>query len=207
MYINKKILMLTLIMLISNVSVTAAYAADNPTETIVAGAEMVMHENMENLAYKEMVKISTLLMTDPVMYMVELNRIRINYAEYLDNTTTIYDVYPEEDIEYLQRCVETETHGCQNFIDKVNVVNVIFNRAKDDSEKFPDTLKGVITAPGQFAYGKVQIDPLTIAACEYAYIAGDTTNGALWFHSGSKTERFSGGEYLFSDDTGHHYYR
>ena len=182
-------------------------AEENPTENIIAGAEIVMRENFEILAYKEIQRINALLMIDPVQYMIEYNRIIETYKKYLDNTDTIYDTYSAEDIEYLQRCVETETHGCQNFIDKVNIVNVILNRVKDDSDKFPDTITEVVKSPGQFAYSKRDIDPLTIAACEYAYLYGDTTEGALWFHSGKKTERFSGGEYLFSDETGHHYYR
>lgn len=183
------------------------YAAENPTETIMAGAEVVMYENMEALAYKEMVKLSTLLITDPVLYMEEYNRIQDVYKDYLTPTNSIYDAYSEEDIKYLQRCVETETHGCQVFIDKVHIADVILNRVKDDTERFPDSIKEVVTASEQFAYGKSTIDPLTVAACEYAYLNADTTSGALWFHSGKKTNTFNGGQYLFTDDTGHHFYR
>ncbi len=179
----------------------------NVTEDIIAGAEVVMRENFEILAYKEMMRISTLLITDPVQYMIEYNRINEAYKNYLDSTDTIYDIYSEEDIKYLQQCVETETHGCQVFIDKVNVANVIINRAKDETDKFPNTIKEVVISPGQFSYNKKNIDPLTIAACEYAYLCGDTTEGALYFKSSRKTSTFNGATYLFTDSTGHHYYR
>lgn len=174
---------------------------------ILAGEAVVTKENFEILAYKEMQRISNLLIVDPVRYMIEYNDILNNYNQYLDNTTTttIYDLYSAEDIEYLEKCVETETNG-GTFISKVNVANVIMNRAMDD-ERFPATLKGVVTAEGQFKYSKSSIDPLTIAACEYAAINSDTTNGALYFHSGKKTETFNGAEYLFTDEVGHHFYR
>ena len=182
-------------------------AEPNPTSDIVAGAEWVMRDNFKLLAYKEMVRITPLLISDPVQYIAEYERIEDVYRDYLGQPNDIANIYSEDDLNYLYRCVETETHGCQIFIDKVHVANVILNRVKDDSEKFPNTIVEVVTSPGQFAYSKTNIDPLTIAACQYAYLYGDTTNGALWFHSGSKKETFSGGSYLFTDEIGHHYYR
>lgn len=172
---------------------------------VVAGEAAVTRENYQLMAYKELNRISGLLITDPVQYMEEYKRILEVYGPYFKETT-MYDLYSAEDIEYLERCVETETFGGEDFISKVNIANVIINRMMDD-ERFPSTIADVVKAPGQFAYSKTKISPLTVAACEFAAVNGDTTNGALWFHSGSKTETFNGGKYLFTDALGHHYYR
>jgi len=204
----KKLYKLLIICVVALAYTTPVMAMEpNPTEDIMAGAEVIMRENYEVLAYKEMMQLTNLLMTDPVQYMDEYNKIYEIYNPYLDNPKTIYDVYSEEDIRYFQRCVETETHGCQIFLDKVHVADVILNRVKDDSDRFPYTIKEVVTAPGQFAYGKTAIDPLTVAACEYAFNNADTVNGAFYFHSGKKTETFNGATYLFTDEIGHHFYR
>lgn len=173
--------------------------------TILAGEAVVTKENYEILAYKEIQSISNLLITDPVKYMEEYNRILRTYNKYL-KMNTMYNLYSEEDIEYLERCVETETYGGEDFISKVNIANVIINRMMDD-ERFPSTITEVVTAPGQFAYGVREISPMTIAACEYACINLDTTNGALWFHSKKKTDTFNGAEYIFTDNSGHHFYK
>ena len=198
----KKVLLLLMFFLMFRPQVAMAAEDGIP---ILAGEAVVTKENFEILAYKEMQRISNLLIVDPVRYMIEYDEILKNYGQYLDNTTTIYDLFSAEDIKYLERCVETETFG-GTFLSKVNVANVIMNRAMDD-ERFPSTLKDVVTADGQFKYSKSTIDPLTIAACEYAAINADTTQGALYFHSGQKTETFNGATYLFTDEVGHHFYK
>ena len=175
------------------------------TVTILAGEAAATRENYKLSAYKEMNQITGLLITDPVAYMKEYNQILEIYSEYLDNIITLYDLYSEEDIQYLERCVETETFG-GDFIGKVNVAHVIMNRVEND-EKFPSTIKDVVIASGQFKFGKTEISPETIAACEYAAINSDTTMGSLWFHSGKKTSTFNGGEYVMTDNIGHHFYK
>ena len=179
--------------------------AQAETITVLAGEAVITKENYELLAYKELTRISGLLITDPVNYMTEYNKILEIYADYLDKMITIYDLYTEEDIQYLERCVETETFG-GDFLGKVNVAHVIMNRV-DHPDKFPSTVKDVVTASGQFAYSKTDISPLTIAACEYAAITADTTMGALWFHSGKQSATFQDGEYIMTDSIGHHFYR
>ena len=201
-HIKRILILLTLLLILKPTTVKAEDGVP-----VLAGEAVVTKENFEILAYKEMQRISNLLIVDPVRYMIEYDEILKNYSQYLDDTTTttIYDLYSAEDIEYLEKCVETETFG-GTFLAKVNVANVIMNRAMDD-ERFPSTLKDVVTAPGQFKYSKSTIDPLTVAACEYAAINSDTTNGALYFHSGSKTDTFNEATYIFTDEVGHHFYR
>lgn len=193
----------TLILLIC-IELACPQMVRGETISILAGEAVVTKENYELLAYKEMMRISGLLIVDPVTYMQEYNQILEIYSPYLDNIITIHDLYSEEEIKYLEKCVETETFG-GDFIGKVNVAHVILNRIKH--ERFPNTIKDVVTASGQFQYGKSDISPLTIAACEYAAMNPDTTMGALWFHSGKKTETFNGGIYVMTDNIGHHFYR
>lgn len=195
----------TLFVLIIILTLFPVQAKANDTPHIYAGEAMITKDNFQVLAYKEMQRISNLLIIDPVQYMIEYNKILENYKDYLDNTITIHDMFSEEDIKYLEKCVETETFG-GSFISKVNVAHVIINRAMDD-ERFPATIKDVVTDSGQFSYSKSTIDPLTVAACEYAAITSDTTNGALYFKSGQKTDTFNGAVFLFTDDVGHHFYR
>jgi len=190
---------------VGEVSLSVSCNETSQTPLPIAGAEIVMRDNYQLLAYKELMRISNLLITDPVTYMQKYNRIHSVYSKYIGKKTTIYDELSEEDIEYLQRCVESETHGATDFAAKVNIVNVIFNRARNE-ERFATTIKDVITTPGQFTYSKTTIDPLTVAACEYAYVNPDTTMGALYFHSGKQTSTFNGATYIFTDSIGHHFY-
>ena len=121
----------------------------------------------------------------------------------IENNADIYIYYSQNDIEYLCRCVETECHDC-SFLAKVNVANVILNRV--NSDEFKDNVYDVITSPNQFAYHRTKIDDSTRLAVEYAIMFEDTTQGALYFHSGKKTETFSNSQYIFSDDAVHHFY-
>lgn len=124
------------------------------------------------------------------------------YSEWVDPPESIYDVYSKEDIYLMQRCIETETFE-QDFLPKVNVSNVILNRL--ESGEFASEVNKVVVK-GQFAFGRRDISEDTVLALEYAYMIGDTTNGATFFHSNKKTARFSGANYIFTDDAGHHFY-
>lgn len=120
-----------------------------------------------------------------------------------DEVEWIEDVYTEEEIALLERMVETECHGA-DFDSKTHVAAVVFSRI--ENERFPDSLIGVITQPNQFCYNKVNIDEETKLAVEYAFVIETAADDCLWFHSMSKTEKFSGGDYMFSDNC-HHFYK
>lgn len=142
--------------------------------------------------------------TNPKEYYLNYMDVVNKYADYIDKPETIYDAYSEADIYLLQRMVETETHGAP-FECKVNVANVAFNRIKDPV--WPDTLESVLTQSHQFHYERTSITEDTVLAMEYAYMFPDTTQGALSFHSGEKTETFGKYSYIFSDSCGHHFYK
>lgn len=126
------------------------------------------------------------------------------YSEWVDPPETIYDVYTEDEIYLMQRCIETETFE-QSFDSKVNVANVILNRIEDG--RFGNSANEIITSPKQFAFGRKNISEDTKLALEYAYMFEDTTDGALYFHSLSYRPKFSGANYIFTDNAGHHFYK
>ena len=125
------------------------------------------------------------------------------YSEWVDPPESIYDIFTDDEIYLMQRCIETETYE-QNFESKINVASVILNRI--NSEEFSNNVHNVII-PGQFAFGRDKINEDTKLALEYAFMIGDSTNGALYFHSNSKTSTFNGASYMFTDDAGHHFYK
>ena len=111
--------------------------------------------------------------------------------------------FTEDEVRLICRVVETETYQC-DFDSKVNVANVVLNRI--ESGEFGETVEDVITADNQFAYGRKSITEDTILAVEYAFMMEDTTQGALFFHSNRKTDKFCGNDFIFQDEAGHNFY-
>ena len=112
------------------------------------------------------------------------------------------DVLSDEDLNYLYRMVETETFDAE-FEGKIHVANVAFNRFDDG--RFGDTIGEIIKAKNQFAYGRKNISEDTILACEYAWIVGDLTQGALYFDSNTVLGKKH--KFLFTDSIGHNFYK
>ena len=125
------------------------------------------------------------------------------YSEWVDPPETIYNYYTEDEVYLMQRCIETETFEA-DFDSKVNVASVILNRI--ESDEFANEVSEIIVK-GQFAFGRENISEDTVLALEYVFMIGDTTDGALYFHSNPKTETFNGAEFIFTDTAGHHFYK
>lgn len=141
---------------------------------------------------------------DTYEWYIEYKKLIKHFKKWLKEVPEdITDVYTEEEIRYIERMVETETHGC-SFEAHVNVANVIFNRV--EHPKFPNNPKAVVTSPGQFCYGKTKITESVKLAVEYAYLFPDTTNGAIYFHSGAKTRTFNRKPLVHQDDAVHYFY-
>lgn len=127
-----------------------------------------------------------------------------------DAPETIYDYFTEDELNTLFGVVEAEVGVLGGFDERCNVASVIFNRM--DSESFADALKDLLTAR-QFStisngrYKKVEVTPETIAACEFVFCIGDTTNGALFFESGNSNVHDSYATYMFTDGAGHKFYK
>ena len=142
-------------------------------------------------------------------------------SEYLADeqiVKTIYDIFTQEELWLLFRVVQAEVGDEHSFDAKVNVANVIFNRMADEEHGFGNTIKEVLNR-SQFQcikngmYRKVEVSDATRLACEYAYLYGDTTGGALFYmnrtHSTAKNCQWFDNNltYLFRDDSGHSFYK
>lgn len=141
-----------------------------------------------------------------ILNMPELQKVKAikkldeEYEE-IGRSDYVYDIYSEEDILYMQKCIETETHG-SDFKSKINVACVILNRVNE----YNKTPYEVVTAPGQFTYFRSDISEETILALEYAFLFEDTVNGALFFNSDEKYDSWFGRPYIMTDEAGHNFY-
>lgn len=154
-------------------------------------------KEIENLRFIENEMIKFIKFKGICFRYEETSGIKEDVSERIRNIFTLDEIY------LMQRTIETECYQ-SDFMSKVNVASVILNRFKSD--KFPNDIKEIITLPYQFAYGRKYVSYDTILALEYASYFGDTTNGALFFHSMEKTDKFNNYDYIFTDDAGHHFY-
>lgn len=124
----------------------------------------------------------------------------------LDNLPeTPYDIFTDEQINIMLKCIETETHEA-SFKAKCNVASVILNRIEHDM--FPTDPIEIITGENQFAYGRNNIDESTKYALLYAYMIEDTTNGCIAFRSDSSvTKEWNSWTKQFTDESGHTFYK
>lgn len=124
--------------------------------------------------------------------------------DYVQNRTdTIYDVFTEEELQYIFRMVETETYQCA-FKPKINAAEVAFCRYFSYPEGTA-TMKGVITSPNQFAYHRTTISQDTIWAVEYAYQHATEVNNCRYFKRGGG-DTWYGCPLILVDEAGHHFY-
>lgn len=189
---------------------------ENDNEDFVTSPNQEIQEpvidemNQKLREYNE--EISELDDSDIYNWYGEYKEINDKYSNWVEKDIDIYDVFDEDELYLLFRIVETEVRDDEHFESKVNVANVIFNRLEHNS--FPNTLTKVLTQNNQFSgyksgiYKKVSVSDMTILACEYAYIFGDTTNGALYFDSTKgKSWAAKNREYMFTDEVGHNFYK
>lgn len=150
----------------------------------------------------------------------ELETVTDKYAWYMefeelmsnsnDPMESIYDYYSDEELILLFRVVEAEVRDLGGFDEKCNVASVIFNRL---SEWYPNGNLFDVLTKKQFStisngsYKKVVVPDETIAACEFVFRFGDTTNGALFFESGSNNVHDAYATYMFRDAAGHKFYK
>lgn len=149
----------------------------------------------------------------------ELETVTDKYAWYMefeelmsncnDPMESIYDYYSDEELILLFRVVEAEVGDLGGFDEKCNVASVIFNRLSEwhpDGNLF-DVLTEQFSTISNGRYQKVEVSDETIAACEFVFRFGDTTNGALFFESGSNNVHDAYATYMFRDAAGHKFYK
>lgn len=150
--------------------------------------EIIETKSLDEIAmdsfYDEMESLSDI--TDKREWFIKYKAITEKYADIVDSPESIYDCFTEEELDLLFKVVQAEIGDSDDFIQKVNVASVIFNRL--EHERFPDTLAEIL-AYDQFSpisdgrYEEVDVTEDTILACEYAFMIEDTTDGCLFFDS------------------------
>lgn len=146
------------------------------------------------------------LIEDKEQWFIAYKALVHKYEEIIDPPLTIYDYYTDEEINLIQKVVETECYD-QDFESKVNVASVVFNRVEDINGRYGANVKEVVTAKNQFAYSREKITESTILAVEYAFQIEDTTNGCVAFRSDKSPTTWYGWEYVFTDGAGHAFYK
>ena len=203
---KKVALVLTILCLMGCSSIPEA---EVPKATIgMVGSGLEAFDNIYELKEKELAEKLTEIskIEDKLEYFKAYKALIKEYSNWFDPPVSVYDVYTEQDILYMQKCVETETYQ-QAFGSKCNVANVILNRVNHPT-KFADTPYEVVTSAHQFVYGRDNITETSILAVEYAFMMEDTTQGALFFHSFEDARpTFCGANYIFTDEGGHHFYK
>lgn len=122
-----------------------------------------------------------------------------------DLPETPYDVFTEEQINIMLKCIETEAHEA-SFESKVNVASVILNRVEHDM--FPTDPIEIVTGENQFSYGRNNIEESTVYALLYSFMIEDPTNGCIAFRSDSSvTKEWNGWTKQFTDESGHTFYK
>lgn len=160
-------------------------------------------ENIKNKMQQEIKAIKSI--EDRQEWFLAYKDIIFKYAQWIDMPHTIFDVYTEEEITLMCRTVETECYGCE-FMSKCNVASVILNRVVNGSE-FGYSVTDVITKENQFAYHRENISQDTILSIMYVYEIGDTTDGCVAFRSDQRPDEWYGWKYMFTDNTGHNFYK
>lgn len=123
--------------------------------------------------------------------------------------------FSKKEIEIIERITEAEVTG-GDIESKKNVVSVIINRL--ESDEFPDTIEKVVFQKRQFSpiadgrYYEVDITDDTKEAVGYVLING-VINDALFFcnpndvKSSKNKKWFLALKYLFTDNSGHSFYK
>lgn len=133
---------------------------------------ITIEEIAEKRKSERLVEISDI--EDKQEWFIAYKEIVNDYDTILDLPETIYDVFTEEELDFLFRVVQAEVGDEEStFEQKINVARVIFNRL--EHENFPNTLNEVLTQENQFTvvankkYKKIEVSGEIVLACEYAY--------------------------------------
>lgn len=197
---------------------------------VVLAATLLFSYNLKAMDYKLIsvvneIKSNRWIVKEEVIVSIDTYEIKVEpqskskKIEDKDLPESLTDVFTDEECEILYRIVEAEATGA-SVESKQNVANVIFNRVESDD--FPNTIKEVVfeyhtNKNGkkiyQFSpipdgrYYSVKVTKDTKKACKKAYEEKDTADGALYFDIGVNSWASRNKTYLFTDDTGHRFYK
>lgn len=158
-------------------------------------------------------RIESLDKTDLKSWFIQYKEIQTEYSDRLDPDETVYDYVDASEFDFICRIVQAEAGIC-DWGGKVHVANVIVNRYRNP--EFPNTFTKVLkqkrggsyqfTTYANGAYKTAKVCEDTILAVEFAFQMPDTTDGALYFHSGKSLWHKNNLEFIF-DDGKHKFYR
>lgn len=178
------------------------------SENDVLNSQEIKDMNNEiNLAIEEAnQKISKLSTIDDKMeWFISYKNVLNEYAYILDPPENIYDYFTSEELDMLFCVVQAETGDECSFEQKANVASIIFNRINHKSfenEMFAVLTKDQFQPVNDGRYKEVEVSEVTILACEYSFMFGDTTNGCLFFDSNKRLKY----EFVYSDGA-HNFYK
>ena len=171
-------------------------------------------ENLDNAEFNDKINETIIAMNNEIQsieeiedkkeYFVTYKRIVEKYSYILDPPETIYDYFTKEELDMFFHVVQAEIGDEYSFNQKCNVASVILNRI--NHHRFSNKMFEILIA-NQFEtisngrYKEVEVSEDTILACEYVFMFGDTTGGALFFDSNNKLKY----KFLFNDDA-HNFY-
>ena len=178
---------------------------ENSCETKINDEYAIINNEVNNAIIemdKDMQAID--MVSDKKEYFIAYKEIVDKYSYILDPPETIYDYFTEDELNMFFCVVQAEIGDEYSFEQKCNVASVILNRI--NHYKFSDEMFEILT-PDQFEtikngrYKSVEVSEDTILACEYVFMFGDTTDGALFFDSNNALRY----KFLFNDGA-HNFY-
>lgn len=173
-------------------------------DKIITEEELLREEFNEHLAY-----LDEKYNGDIETWYTKYKELVMEYYGAIEIPETIYHRFSQEELSLLLRVVQAEVGDEYGFEEKVHVANVIFNRLEDS--RFPDNIVDILS-PSQFATVKneriylVEVSDTTKNACEFAYMFGDRTNGAIYFEGLKSNVHDSYAEFIFQDNA-HKFYK
>lgn len=188
-------------------------------------AELMKINSEELIELSNIVNTEVDMVTTYEVEVVESEVVPVVEAEVVETPEYRMEIN-NETLEVLTRVVEAEVTGSsytykgekltydELLQSKIRVAQVFMNRVEDnDSFKFIDdlyeslTYKGASSTFGDGRYYKVEITDITREAVKLALLAEtqDYTDGALYFSSG--TTECAYGNYMFTDDVGHSFFK
>lgn len=211
------ILIITII--ITVVSLNINIKKDVPTiyvftiSDILVSNDALVEETISYDKYSQMI-IDDLRSIEPLKkvnrsdYQIKYYQILNKYSMF-DHPETLEDCYTDDELMKLYGVVEAEVGDLGGFEERLNVASVIFNRI--NNKEFDDDLDEVLTKQ-QFStvrngrYKKVTISRDTVLACHYAFDI-ERINDCLYFESGDSNIHKKYADYIFTDSSGHKFYK
>ena len=165
-----------------NMSSNNANVLPNKVEIV---SDTLLHGNNNVILANMNIEINALDTTDRQSWYLSYKEIQSRYGQ-IDESKSIHSVATSSEFDLISRVVEAEIGG-GDFNAKCNVASTIINRWRFYA---PRTWSSVLYEKDQYTpmfdgrANKAIASDETKLAIEYVFEIGDTTNGAIYFHSG-----------------------